>query len=82
MERDITKYEDCNVFKPGERWRAPRGRCYLVISSIVNEKATLRSIEGLDWDPIPTLGRLRYEPWDGVKNWVRIVPANPNHDKL
>jgi hypothetical protein len=74
MERDITKYEDCNVFKPGERWRAPRGKHYLVMSCIVNGRATLRLIIGPYWDPTPTLGRLHYEPWDGVKNWVRTAP--------
>ena len=81
MERDITKHEDCEVFKPGERWRAPRGKHYLVMSCTVNEKATLRQILSPLSYPIE-LGQLRYEPWDGVKNWVRIVPANPNHDKL
>lgn len=74
MERDINQHGDCEVFKPGDRWRAPRSGCYLVISCNVGGKATLRRLISPDWDPIPILGRLRYEPWDGVENWMRVTP--------
>lgn len=60
----ITEYADCEVFKPGELWRSPRGTLFHVESSAPNRAALLR--------PFPrSSGRRRYVPWDGVEGWTR-----------
>lgn len=73
MSTNLDAYTDCEIFKPGERWRSPRGIHYIVQSCTINGVATLRIAHP------DTRSRLRYLPWDGVMNWVRIAaaPANP-----
>lgn len=78
--RSIHDYGDCDVFKPGERWRSPRGTCYYVHGVQVGSNATLRTLGGPWAQPIPggysSPGRIRRVPWDGVKNWVRYAASD------
>lgn len=80
MERDINSYADCDVFKPGERWRSRRGTHYFVLGVEVGGRATLRTLSA-PWagpNPVSTdpLGRIRMVPWDGVMGWVRYSAAS------
>lgn len=66
----ITEYGDCDVFKPGEVWRGPRGALYYVDACRPGTQAKLRRIPRVELAGIEQ-GPIRYAPWDGVAGWVR-----------
>lgn len=64
--KSIHDYADCEVFKPGEIWRSPRGNLYEVENVRVRIQASLRHVSSR---------RLHRRAWDGVIGWARVAAA-------